>query len=84
MKGIRQPAKPPLRQQPRKFPSLIRTLLVGSMAALLAAPLVAGSVSYTYDSLGRLKTATYSSGVVITYSYDAAGNRSSQVTTGAP
>lgn len=32
-------------------------------------------VSYTYDELGRLKTATYGNGQIITYTYDAAGNR---------
>ena len=61
-----------------------RVLLVGLAAALLAAPALAGSVSYAYDTLGRLTTASYSNGVVITYSYDAAGNRSSQITTGVP
>ncbi|MBS0553451.1 MAG: RHS repeat protein [Proteobacteria bacterium] len=50
----------------------------------LALPALAGAVSYTYDTLGRLKTATYSNGVVVTYTYDAAGNRVSQVTTGVP
>lgn len=45
-------------------------------------PSKTGSVTYTYDSLGRLWTVTYSNGVVITYSYDAAGNRKSTVTTG--
>ena len=36
------------------------------------------SVSYTYDSQGRLHTATYAAGtgsVTVTYSYDNAGNR---------
>ncbi|WP_367184168.1 hypothetical protein [uncultured Azohydromonas sp.] len=32
---------------------------------------------------GSLKKATYSNAVVITYSYDAAGNRTSVVTSGA-
>lgn len=44
----------------------------------------AGSVSYTYDSLGRMATVTYNNGTTtttITYSYDAAGNRTSVVTT---
>lgn len=44
----------------------------------------AGSVSYIYDALGRLTRATYSSGTVIVYTYDAAGNRSSVVVSGAP
>jgi len=41
------------------------------------------SVSYTYDSQGRLSTATYTTPtgtVTITYSYDSAGNRTSVVT----
>jgi len=41
------------------------------------------SVSYTYDSQGRLATATYISGTgastVVTYTYDAAGNRTAVV-----
>ena len=61
-----------------------RTLLTGFITVLLACPVSAGSVNYTYDTLGRLQTATYSNGMMITYSYDATGNRSSQVTTGAP
>ncbi|WP_238947603.1 RHS repeat domain-containing protein [Caldimonas brevitalea] len=40
-------------------------------------------MTYTYDTLGRVKTVTYSNGVVITYTYDAAGNRTSVVTAGA-
>lgn len=44
----------------------------------------AGSVSYTYDTLGRLTRAAYSNGTVIVYTYDATGNRTTQVTTGAP
>lgn len=66
------------------FPSTLRTLLAGVVVASLAFPVSAGSVNYTYDTLGRLQTATYNNGAVITYSYDAAGNRSSQVTIGAP
>lgn len=59
-------------------------LILGFLAILLSAPAFAASVTYTYDVLGRLATATYSTGVVITYSYDATGNRTSVVTTGAP
>ena len=59
-------------------------VLVAAAALALSTGLAwAGSVTYTYDNLGRLKTATYSNGVVITYSYDAAGNRTSVVTSGA-
>jgi YD repeat-containing protein len=44
----------------------------------------AGSVSYSYDALGRLASAVYTDGsatTTITYSYDAAGNRTSVATT---
>lgn len=37
-----------------------------------------------YDSLGRVTKASYSSGVVIVYVYDASGNRTSYTVTGAP
>ncbi len=42
---------------------------------------MADTATYTYDSLGRLKTVTFTNGTVITYNYDAAGNRTSVVTT---
>lgn len=38
-----------------------------------------GSVVYTYDALGRIATANYDTGAIIIYSYDANGNRTSQV-----
>jgi len=41
-------------------------------------------VSYTYDTLGRVTQVSYSNGTVIAYSYDAAGNRSTVVVSGAP
>src|SRR5206468_2450001 len=40
------------------------------------------SVSYSYDNLDRLITVTYASGPTITYTYDAAGNRTSILLTG--
>ena len=39
----------------------------------------AGSTTYTYDDLGRLRTSTDSDGVVTEYRYDPAGNRTSHV-----
>lgn len=62
----------------------LNRLMAGGILIVLSGVLQAGSVTYTYDTLGRLKTATYSNGTVITYNYDAAGNRVSQITTGAP
>lgn len=44
------------------------------------------SVTYTYDEVGRVRTAAYDNGVCIAYAYDANGNRTSQAITlgGAP
>jgi len=70
-----------------------RTLHGVILAALIVlfaiiAPMAAratGSIAYTYDTLGRITSATYDNGVIY-YTYDAAGNRLTQivnVTTGA-
>jgi hypothetical protein len=37
-----------------------------------------GSVTYTYDALGRVVTALYDTGACIAYTYDAVGNRLSE------
>lgn len=58
-------------------------ILIFLAALTVAAPAATASVTYQYDALGRIRVATYDNGVVITYSYDAAGNRTSQVVTGA-
>jgi len=63
--------------------SLCALVLMSACMATTASA-IAGSVTNTYDNLGRLTKATYSNGVVITYVYDAAGNRTSYVVTGAP
>ena len=51
------------------------SFLAGSTAAKAAN----GSVTYTYDPLGRIASASYDTGVLIYYTYDANGNRLSQV-----
>jgi YD repeat-containing protein len=51
------------------------SFLAGSNAAKAAN----GSVTYTYDALGRIASASYDTGVFIFYTYDANGNRLSQV-----
>lgn len=38
-----------------------------------------GSVTYSYDTLGRLASASFDTGVIIMYSYDPNGNRTQQV-----
>lgn len=63
---------------------LVKHLTAGVFLAVLCSASHAGSVAYTYDSLGRLSKATYANGVVITYVYDAAGNRTSYTVVGAP
>lgn len=65
-------------------PLLKRSGCAVLLLAALMAPAWAGSVSYSYDTLGRITQAAYSTGVVIAYVYDAAGNRSSYVISGAP
>lgn len=45
---------------------------------------MAQSVSYTYDPLGRVSTATYPNGVTVAYTYDAAGNRTQVVRNTTP
>jgi YD repeat-containing protein len=64
-----------------------RDLHRAALAGLLflgASAAHAGSVSFTYDALGRLASTVYSNGsstTTITYSYDPGGNRTSVVTT---
>lgn len=57
----------------------ILTALTLGMAP--GAALAQQSITYTYDALGRVLTATYtggpSDGLIVTYTYDAAGNRTS-------
>ena len=38
-----------------------------------------GSVTYTYDALGRVLSASYDTGVIVLYTYDPNGNRTQQV-----
>jgi YD repeat-containing protein len=57
------------------------TVLCASLIALSCTPANAanGSVTYTYDALGRVTSVSYDTGVVIIYTYDANGNRTQQV-----
>jgi YD repeat-containing protein len=69
---------------PRIHRAAVRAACTAALLGLLGSAALAGSVAYTYDTLGRLATAVYSDGTTtttITYSYDAAGNRTSVVTT---
>ena len=51
---------------------------VAASLGIVAALAANGSVAYTYDALGRVTTASYDTGVCITYAYDPNGNRTSQ------
>jgi YD repeat-containing protein len=63
----------------------ITFVVMGAIAILLGFALLQsaiaanGSVTYTYDALGRVTTVSYDTGVIIIYSYDANGNRTAQV-----
>ena len=62
--------------------NLFRIALVASAVAIADGGLAEaanGSVVYTYDALGRVLTASYDTGVIIIYTYDANGNRTQQV-----
>jgi YD repeat-containing protein len=78
-----------LRRERLRFASGRHNLarMAGLLVVMLALPLTqayGGSVSYSYDALGRLVKAVYTDGIstTITYSYDATGNRTSVVTIG--
>lgn len=53
-----------------------------------AAAHAAETITYTYDARGRLKqvarSGTVNNGVVTTYTYDKAENRTNKTTTGSP
>lgn len=55
-------------------------LAVGLLVLAIGPTLAAnGSVVYTYDALGRVTSASYDTGVIVIYAYDANGNRTQQV-----
>ena len=56
--------------------------LAASLVLVVSSLALADSVSYIYDSLGRITGATYANGTVIQYAYDANGNRTLQVVAG--
>jgi len=59
----------------------LREVIASTAAKLFLAVclLRAAATTYTYDSLSRLTAVTYPDGTTISYTYDAAGNRLSQV-----
>jgi YD repeat-containing protein len=63
---------------------LVRGLALSILAAIVIAPeiTIAGTTTYTYDALGRLRYVTASDGTITTYTHDPAGNRQSVTTAG--
>jgi len=56
-------------------------VLILLVSALANVPAFAanGSVTYTYDALGRVISASYDTNVIVYYAYDPNGNRTQQV-----
>jgi YD repeat-containing protein len=55
----------------------VRASLACAIISVLCGSALAGSATYQYDGLGRLKSVTYADGTVITFNLDGAGNRTS-------
>jgi RHS repeat-associated protein len=53
---------------------------IGAYEAGASVPPAGGTITYLYDNLYRLLAASYSTGEVFTYTYDALGNRLTQTT----
>ena len=66
----------------RHVRSTIALVTLGCLVAT-SAPVLAGTVSYSYDRLGRMTQAVYPNGAIIRFNYDANGNRTSYVVTGS-
>jgi YD repeat-containing protein len=66
----------------RKAVAAAVVLGILGFTATASDPAYAGSATYKYDNLGRLTSITYGTGVVINYTYDAAGNRGFEVISG--
>lgn len=57
-----------------------RIIQIGAaIVAALALPAQAGTITYAYDSQGRLASALYPDGTCLAYGYDAAGNRTQYI-----
>jgi YD repeat-containing protein len=69
-----------MRNKPEWLTKLMILMIstVTTIASLAPADAANGSVTYAYDALGRIVSASYDTGVIVIYTYDANGNRLSQ------
>ncbi|MBV9550677.1 MAG: RHS repeat protein [Alphaproteobacteria bacterium] len=63
------------------MPRVATSFRYAVIALLIALPSAARADTYIYDSQGRLIEVDYTAGGSVTYTYDAAGNRTQQVKT---
>lgn len=61
-----------------------RTVLATAMWLCAFEASASGTITYSYDALGRLVTVDMPASVQSTYKYDDAGNRYEQKVTGSP
>jgi len=71
-----------MHQKQRKFS--FRTAFVTAMGLYAFEASASGTITYSYDALGRLVTMDMPASVQSTYKYDDAGNRYEQKVTGSP
>jgi YD repeat-containing protein len=62
---------------------LVAQILIG-LAAGVCASTASAATTYAYDALGRLASVVYGNGTTISYTYDAAGNRTAKGVIVAP
>ena len=63
---------------PRKLCLVLAALVLCGALEIVRALGATGSVTYSYDALGRVTALLYDTGVCLTYTYDANGNRTAQ------